>query len=264
MTPAEQYRQLVNRLEAIQEAEPQPDTNTGELPGWEDPPELLPKSSPNWYHRAATDNSSPHQQDPAQVQQGMALLQKRCQGLLYRLSQHANAYDQQIISRIVLRVVDDPEDDDLYSIVSYTEITVDYSQWNDAPDDVLTWSLGHEAGHICMQHRIKGNTPQQLQQQELNADAFATSLCLSMGISKAPVFRWANDKRDRLKARAPGTLHQYKLDIEKDPANDEKQRQSTHPTYQQRFDAAGEQGMQLGKVDTDQLDRFIAHMSRTA
>jgi len=266
MTPAEQYRTLVNRLESILEDQPAPDTDPGELPGWEDPPEyqpLTPIPPPAGAYHTATAGSSPHAQDPAQVQQGMAQLQRRCQSLLYRLSQAAGAYDQQIMSKIAIRVTDDPEDD-LYSIVSYSEINVDYSQWNDAPDSVLLWSLGHEAGHICMTHRIKGNTPYQLQQQELAADAFATRLCLGMGITAAPAFKWANDKRDRLsKTSSPGSLHQYKLDTMANPNTDSNQ-QSSHPTYQQRFDAARQQGFELGRADTDQLDRFLQHMSRTA
>jgi hypothetical protein len=227
------------------------------------------------YH-TANSNSSPHQQDPAQVQQGMAQLQRRCQSLLYRLRQSAGPYDQQIMSRIAIRVTDRPECD-MCSRPSLAEIDVDYSQWNDAPDNVLLWNLGHEAGHICsMTHKIKGklplkvqarllNSPQQLQQQELEADAFATRLCLGMGISGAPAFKWADDKRDRLrKLQSVGTLHQTKLDAMSNPKNADFYKQSSHPTYQQRFDAAGQQGFKLGQADTDQLDRFLQHMSRTA
>lgn len=267
MTPAEQYRALVNRLQAILEDEPTPDTD-GELPGWNQAPledEPLTKlPAPVGAYHTASAGSSPQQQDPAQVQQGMAQLQRRCQSLLYRLSQSAGPYDQQIMSRIAIQVTDSPEDD-MYSIVSLTEIDLDYSQWNDAPDDVLLWSLGHEAGHICMAHRIKGNTAQQLQQQELAADAFATRLCLGIGVAKAPAFKWANDKRDRLrKLQSVGTLHQNNLDSMSDPANAEYNQQSTHPTYQQRFNAAGQQGFELSKADTDQLDRFLQHMGRIA
>jgi hypothetical protein len=85
-----------------------------------------------------------------------------------------------------------------------------------------------------------------------------------MGITGAPAFKWANDKRDRLHKQSVGTLHQNWLDMMSDPANSERRQQSTHPTYQQRFDAARQQGFELSKVDTDQLDRFLQHMSRTA
>ena len=104
--------------------------------------------------------------------------------------------------------------------------------------------------------------PQQLQQQELDADQFATRLCLAMGVTAAPAFRWANDKRDRLnKLQAVGTLHQNKLNLQNNP---DSQQLSTHPTYQRRFDHAAQDKFELSRVDTDQLDRFTAHMSRVA
>ena len=265
MTPAEQYRTLVRRLDAILEQglkpPSDPPSNPIRLP--DNIPE--PQSSTSWFPRAATASPSPQQQDPAQVQQGMAQLQRRCQSLVSKLSQYATPYNQHIISKITVTVVDDPEDVDLYAYVFQSKIVLDYSQWDDAPDNVLLWSLGHEVGHICLLHHIKGNTPQQLQQQELDADQFATRLCLAMGVKAAPAFKWANDKRDRLnKLEAVGTLHQNRLKTQNNPANAGSQQQSTHPTYQRRFDHAAQDKFELSRVDTDQLDRFTAHMSRVA
>ena len=265
ITPAEQYLTLVRRLDAILEQglkpPSDPPSNPIRLP--DNIPE--PQSSTSWFPRAATASSSPQQQDPAQVQQGMAQLQRRCQSLVSNLSAYTTPYNQHIISKITVTVVDDPEDDDLYAYVFQSKIVLDYSQWDDAPDNVLLWSLGHEVGHICLLHHIKGNTPQQLQQQELDADQFATRLCLAMGITAAPAFKWANDKRDRLnKLQAVGTLHQNRLKTQNNPANAGSQQQSTHPTYQRRFDHAAQDKFELSRVDTDQLDRFTAHMSRVA
>jgi len=245
MTPAEQYRQLVNRLEAIQESAP-----------------ILPSGKAN--APSPIEPTNPHAQDPAQRQQGMQRLQTRAQALVAKLAQAARNIEDQIIQLIQVKVVDDP-DDDLYSYARYARIVLDYNQWDDAPDDVLTWSLAHEAGHIVMDHR-KAKSPQHSQEQELAADAFATRICLAMGITKVPAFKWANDKRDRLsKLQAPGTLHQNKLKQMSNPANaDYYKNQASHPTYQQRFDAAAQQGFELSRVDTDQLDRFLAHMSRIA
>ena len=265
MTPAEQYRTLVRRLDAILEQglkpPSDPPSNPIRLP--DNIPE--PQSSTSWFPRAATASSSPQQQDPAQVQQGMAQLQRRCQSLVSKLSAYTTPYNQHIISKITVTVVDDPEDDDLYAYVFQSKIVLDYSQWDDAPDNVLLWSLGHEVGHICLLHHSKGNSPQQLQQQELDADQFATRLCVAMGVKAAPAFKWANDKRDRLnKLQAVGTLHQNKLKTQNNPANAGSQQQSTHPTYQRRFDHAAQDKFELSRVDTDQLDRFTAHMSRVA
>ena len=265
MTPAEQYRTLVRRLDAILEQglkpPSDPPSNPIRLP--DNIPE--PQSSTSWFPRAATASSSPQQQDPAQVQQGMAQLQRRCQSLVSKLSAYTTPYNQHIISKITVTVVDDPEDDDLYAYVFQSKIVLDYSQWDDAPDNVLLWSLGHEVGHICLLHHSKGNSPQQLQQQELDADQFATRLCVAMGVKAAPAFKWANDKRDRLnKLQAVGTLHQNRLKTQNNPANAGSQQLSTHPTYQRRFDHAAQDKFELSRVDTDQLDRFTAHMSRVA
>ena len=265
MTPAEQYRTLVRRLDAILEQglkpPSDPPSNPIRLP--DNIPE--PQSSTSWFPRAATASPSPQQQDPAQVQQGMAQLQRRCQSLVSKLSAYTTPYNQHIISKITVTVVDDPEDVDLYAYVFQSKIVLDYSQWDDAPDNVLLWSLGHEVGHICLLHHSKGNSPQQLQQQELDADQFATRLCVAMGVKAAPAFKWANDKRDRLnKLQAVGTLHQNRLKTQNNPANAGAQQQSTHPTYQRRFDHAAQDKFELSKVDTDQLDRFTAHMSRVA
>ena len=265
MTPAEQYRTLVRRLDAILEQglKPQSDPPSNPIRLPDNIPE--PQSSTSWFPRAATASSSPQQQDPAQVQQGMAQLQRRCQSLVSKLSAYTTPYNQYIISKITVTVVDDPEDDDLYAYVFQSKIVLDYSQWDDAPDNVLLWSLGHEVGHICLAHRSKGNSPQQLQQQELDADQFATRLCVAMGVKAAPAFKWANDKRDRLnKLQAVGTLHQNRLKTQNNPANAGSQQQSTHPTYQRRFDHAAQDKFELSRVDTDQLDRFTAHMSRVA
>ena len=260
MTPAEQYRQLVNRLEAIQESVPTPLAPNGQLPGFA---AAIDQANANVPPPIAPTN--PHAQDPAQRQQGMQQLQTRAQAIVAKLAQAARNIEDQIIKLIQVQVVDDPDDDDLYSYARFARIVLDYNQWDDAPNDVLTWSIAHEAGHIVMDHR-KAQSPQHSQEQELAADAFATRICLSMGITQAPAFKWANDKRDRLqKLQAPGTLHQNKLKQMSNPANADYYRdQATHPTYQQRFDQAAQQGFELSRVDTDQLDRFISHMTRTA
>jgi hypothetical protein len=248
MTPAEEYRALANRLQALSEATPAPPSSsipniaTGQMPA------SGPVSTP----------------DPAKSR-AMQQLRGRCESVIKRLAGATQGFEQEIIGMIEVQVADDPDDDDLYSYARLARIVVDYNQWDDAPDNVLTWSLAHEVGHIVMDHR-KPQSPQHSQQQELAADAYATRLCLSLGITRAPAFKWANDKRDRLRKQQDiGTLHKNKLDQMNDPANADFYRdQASHPTYQQRFDRAGEQGFELSKADTDQLDRFLAHMSNTA
>jgi hypothetical protein len=78
-----------------------------------------------------------------------------------------------------------------------------------------------------------------------------------MGLTKAPAFKWANDKKGEF-------YHQALLNVQNNPEYADDYRLSSHPTHQQRFDAAKAQGFDLSKNNTDQLDRFISHMSRTA
>ena len=267
MTPAEQYRKLANRLNAILEQDDNDESKPGPN-GWSAPPTTgggegspwptspVPKSEPEPIAKPTPKTEPPP--NPA-----MAQFQSRCQALINKLSQYTTEANQQIISNIKVTIVDEP-DDDMYSYPVKQEIVLDYSQWDDAPDTVLLWSLGHEVAHICLAHRSIGNTPQQLQQQELAADQFATRLCLAMGITAAPAFKWANDKRDRLMKYPPGSHHQFKLNLQNNPDNPEEHQNRSHPTYQQRFDHAAQDKFELSKVDTDQLDRFTAHMSRVA
>ena len=264
MTPAEQYRKLANRLNAILEQDPNDESKPGPN-SWSAPPTTGGAEGSPWPSSPVPKTEPEPIAKPAPPPNpAMAQFQSRCQALISKLSAYTTEANQQIISKITVTVVDEP-DDDLYSYPFKREVVLDYSQWDDAPDTVLLWSLAHEVGHICLAHRVKGNSPQQLQQQELAADQFATRLCVAMGITAAPAFKWANDKRDRLnKLQAVGTLHQNKLNSQNNPANADAQQQSSHPTYQQRFDHAAQDQFELSRVDTDQLDRFTAHMSRVA
>ena len=231
MTPAEQYRTLVNRLTAIAESNP------------------TPPAVP-----------SPHAPDPAQqAQVNLPAFKARCLTIINKLAEHVDVWDQQIVPYVDVIVTNDPEDD-IYSMARYWEITIDYGQWNDAPDNVLTFALAHEVGHIVKNHRGKSTAPtaQAQQQQELDADTYASKLCIAMGLTKAPVFKWMHDKRDAL-------LHQQTLDFHRDPANaDYFKNQATHPTLDHRFDNAAQQGFELSKADTGQLDRMLAHMTKMA
>lgn len=285
MTPAEQYRTLIDRLQVLAEAvlTPQqimamtPRDRVAKIVAMTDQEkDDLYKSMTDqeinellasWPKTPAPTTAPPADITPvtpvippAATPQAMAQFKNRCEGLLDTLAAHANIWDQQIISRTGVKVVDDPKAD-MYAMSRYREITIDYGQWHDAPDDVLLWNLGHEVGHIVMNHRGATSPanagPYAAQQREAAADKYATQLCLSMGLTKAPAFKWANDKKGEF-------YHQAKLMVQNDPANADEYKLSSHPTLQQRFDAAKAQGFDLSKNNTDQLDRFLAHMSGTA
>jgi hypothetical protein len=255
MTPTE-YRTLVNRLATITESPDDPG-DLGQMSGWEFVDGPLPGEE--------TAPTAPESTDQIKRAEGMQQLKTRAEAIVQRLATVAKKGMEYALIVNIEVIIEDNPDNDLSSVARTARVYIDYSQWDDAPDDVLTWSIAHEVGHIVMEHKNTGNTQQQLQQQELAADAYATQLCLKLGISRAPAFKWANDKRDRLERKSLGTTHQLKLNIMSDPANSDYYRnQASHPTYQQRFDAAGQQGFDLSQADTDQLDRFIQHMSRAA
>ena len=287
MTPAEQYRTLIGRLQVLAEAVLTPqqimamtprdrvakivamtdqekddlyksmtDQEINELlASWPKTPAPAPTTAPPADITPVTPVIP-----PAATPQAMAQFKNRCEGLLDTLAAHANIWDQQIISRTGVRVVDDPKAD-MYAMSRYREITIDYGQWHDAPDDVLLWNLGHEVGHIVMNHRGATSPanagPYAAQQREAAADKYATQLCLSMGLTKAPAFKWANDKKGEF-------YHQATLMVQNNPEYADDYKLGTHPTLQQRYDAAKAQGFDLSKNNTDQLDRFLAHMSGTA
>jgi len=284
MTPAEQYRTLIDRLQVLAEAVLTPQQIMAMTP--QDRVAKIAAMTPQerdalydsmteeeieemlatWPKTPAPEPTTAPSADitpvvpPAATPQAMAQFKNRCEGLLDTLAAHANIWDQQIISRTGVRVVDDPNQS-MYAMSRYREITIDYGEWHDAPDDVLLWSLGHEVGHIVMNHRGATSPanagPYAAQQRELAADKYATQLCLSMGLTKAPAFKWANDKKGEF-------YHQALLAVQNNPEYADDYKLSSHPTHQQRFDAAKEQGFDLSKNNTDQLDRFLAHMSRTA
>jgi hypothetical protein len=261
MTPAEQYRKLVNRLVTITESPDDPD-DLGQLDGWELVDGPLPDEAQGL---TAVTPATPDPAKPAvtHTAEQRAVLKNHCEYLLDQLSVHADPWSQQILNRTGIVVPDHPPEtraDRIYSYAKFQEIVVDYDEFHDAPDDVLLFLLGHEAGHVVLYHRGKVD-PKVSQQQELDADRFATQLLLSMGINRVPAFEWLNRKKNE----QGKTFYQDNLDDQRDPANAEWYRdQASHPTYDRRFKAAADQGLELSQPNTDQIDNLLAHMSRVS
>jgi len=258
MTPAQYYRTLADRLATITESPDDPG-DLGQMSGWE----FVDGPLPDEETTAVTppiDNPKP---TVTHTEQQRTALKNHCEYLLDQLAVHADIWDQQLISHIAVVVPDHPPEtrsDRIYSYAKLREIVVDYDEFHDAPNDVLLWLLGHEAGHVVMYHRGQAE-PKVRQQQELDADRFATKLVMAMGISQAPVFEWCNRKKNQ----QGKTYYQATIDDENDPANAEYfQNQHSHPTYDRRFKAANELGFKLSQPNTDQIDNLLAHLSRVA
>lgn len=267
MTPAEQYRTLVRRLDAILEQGLKPPSNP---PG---SPEKLPKlgaqpdKKPTPLPYSPKTQPGVHALDPAQLQTAMAALKSRCQAILMKfmkIEQQRSAPQpserQAILSSVDIQVINDPAQGLSSWAGESPDIRVDYNQFDDAPDNVLTFLLAHECGHIVIGHTQANLPAQQKQQQEFDADSYAIKMCTALGVTQAPAFAWLGRKKNILGR----TDHETVMGWQNDPAQAERYRNATHPTHQQRFDAARGQGFDLSKAPTDQIDTLLSHMSRTA
>ena len=251
MTPAEQYRTLLDRLQVLEDSS-DPWVYSG-------PP--LPQNPPQPVEYPPDQNRYPPKAlgvfPTTKFHEDFKI---ECLAILEKLSQHVtDPLQKQIFDNIKVKVTTDPADGAAAEAWDYT-IVIDYGEFNNAPENVLTWLLGHEAGHVVLNH-VNKVTPQQSQQEELDADDFATKLVLSMGITKAPVFAWLHRQKDELGQ----TEYEYMQNAMRDPImTNYFKNKASHPTYDRRFDNAAKKGLKLSKANTDQIDRLLAHMSRTA
>ena len=260
MTPAEQYRNLANRLQTIAEDQTQAttDPNIGQ-PGYR--PEYPPLTStpPRDYAIPPAVNRYPPKALGVPITQFQQQLQTHCLGIIKQMSQFVPIVQRQILNSIKVQISTDP-DASAQAQSSRGIVEIDYNQLGDAPDDVIKFLLAHEVGHIVMGHGRAFTGPvthAEHRQQEMDADSYAIRMCQLMGVTRAPVFLWLYRKKDALGK----TEYQDYLDW--DTANPPDP-EATHPTYPQRIDNASRQGFELGKANTDQIDRLLAHMSRLA
>ena len=251
MTPAEQYRTLIDRLQVLEDGTDQW-TYTNDQPMAQQPPRQPVEIPPD------QNRYPPKALGIFPTTQFREQFKDHCLGIIKNLSRYVGPTEKQILDIIRVTVTTDPRDQ-VYALARTGDIVIDYVAFCDAPDNVLTFLLAHEIGHIVMGHHSKV-TPQVSQQQEIDADDYAIQLCNAIGITKAPVFTWLHRKKDELGR----TEFEDYLDWDLDPANAETIKNSTHPSYPVRFDNAAKQGLKLSKANTDQIDTLLSHMSKMA
>ena len=178
----------------------------------------------------------------------------RCQAIVEKIAQTTPIHEYREIIRSVTVDVEAPDEDKAFSIPSHRLLVVDEEEFEDAPTSVLIWLLAHELGHIVMNHSVQ-RTADSAQQQELMADTFANDITRRLGISKVPVFSWLYRKKDQLGR----TEMERRQALERDPANADAFKNQTHPTTDQRIRHSGEQGVELSKANTDQIDWLMSH-----
>jgi len=131
------------------------------------------------------------------------------------------------------------------------DLNMDAEEFHDAPESVLILVMAHEIGHIIYGHTFRDPkapplTVPQEQQEEYAADQFAINIMKRIGIQKVPVWTWLRRKKN--------DLEQFKQDQDTAPPG-------SWPTFNQRSDRARELGVELTKINTDQIDQALQHMA---
>jgi predicted Zn-dependent protease len=181
-------------------------------------------------------------------------LQAKCEAIQEKLASVCEDPAQQKIIRACLINLSWNETDRIYSNPSRQVVTIDQEEFADAPTAVLVWLIAHELGHIVFDH---GEAAQgaDSQNQELAADAFASRLCVKIGFTKAPVWTWLGRKKNELGR----TELERQQALEREPKNADYFKNQSHPTIDNRIKSAGELGMELSKINTDQIDWLMTH-----
>ena len=131
------------------------------------------------------------------------------------------------------------------------DLNMDAEEFHDAPESVLILVMAHEIGHIIYGHTFRDPkapplTVAQEQQEEYAADQFAINIMKRLGIQKVPVWTWLRRKKN--------DLEQFKQDQDAAPPG-------SWPTFNQRSDQAQKLGVELTKINTDQIDQALQHMA---
>jgi len=93
--------------------------------------------------------------------------------------------------------------------VPYGQIILDTTVFWDAPNNILAWILGHEAGHIIQLHDASDNTSwQKKRDNEHEADIIGAALAKKIGYNKAEFYKFFfNQRIDFIKNADPTHFH---------------------------------------------------------
>jgi Zn-dependent protease with chaperone function len=180
--------------------------------------------------------------------------ESRCQAIVEKIATVAEPRYQPIIRSSSVWITSDSGDaDKAYSSPKDRVVVIDQEEFATATVTVLIWLIAHELGHIVMSHGpTQGSASQR---QELDADEFANQITVKLGISRVPVFTWLGRRKNELGK----TELERKQAVERDPANTDFFKNSSHPTIDQRIKQAGELDLELSKTNTDQIDWLMTH-----
>jgi hypothetical protein len=185
-------------------------------------------------------------------------LKNRCTAILARVVAVLDEQDQVLAAKV--RVIVDPTKRGSPASAKTTAIIVGPA-FQDAPDEVITWMIGHELAHIIKGHKNVGTDnkvkpPQDIRQQEVEADDLANVIMKRLNITKAGVWTWIERERGGIERR---------LRWDATPTGQEWNRNSTHPSINDRIQNARQHGIELSRAELqdrlaqlDQLGQTLA------
>ena len=169
-------------------------------------------------------------------------LQQRCNGMLGKLMRAAGPEWAQKLQGTKINVTS--TDQWMQGNATNRTVIIDISVFWDAPDDVLAFAIAHELGHIALGHLNQPN-PALARQEELDADDFAVKLSKALGYNKTGLFKFMHQKQSD---------YDFYNNITTLP-------NSSHPSYDQRINRAGQKGFQLSKGGIKQMNTLMTHLA---
>jgi len=182
MTPAEQYRTLIDRLQVLAEAYPQ-----SAYPG-----------------NAGSDTIS----GVSNYQAGAQLVKQRAENILNKM-RVLSGKDRGILQVIsVTSGFGNVGSSRAAFGTSPNNIYLSYPVFWDAPDSVLAFVLAHEVGHLINQrrgalHPAKSISTNPRWEAEYDADERAANMALKLGYDKAEAWKWIQSKKNYIEVTDP-------------------------------------------------------------
>ena len=188
------------------------------------------------------------------------VLKRRCIALLQKIESVLDPQDQPAAVKVGIIVDPLKRGSPASALIKRNAILVS-PLFQDAPDEVIIWMIGHELTHILRQHTNVGDDnkikpPAQIRQQELDADDLANTIMKRLNINKAAVWTWTERERGGIERR---------LRWDATPAGQEWNQNSTHPSINDRIRNAQQHGVELSQAEMqdklaqlDQLKQTLA------
>jgi hypothetical protein len=242
MTPAEQYRTLINRLQILAEAYPQ-------------------SAYPD---NAGSDTIS----GVSNYAAGAQLVKQRAENILNKM-RVLSGKDRGILQVIsVTSGYANVGSSQAAFGTSPNNIYLSYPVFWDAPDSVLAFVIAHEVGHL-IQHRrgMINRVPQSSVSanpkyaQEYDADERAANMALKLGYSKAEAWKWLQDMQQYSEVTAPDNpekpVGRLSIETGKEVFTPYSKNKDTHPSFKARADRVNKKVPGFTLSQLDQVEQAI-------